>query len=155
MLYRQRTMEACDVNRLPTQAAGCGSGRAPAGCILCCCAPLCNLRARTRPELLASRSDGRYARSLPELHRYPSVCRNDAEISLLARELAATHRAFEPRKNHGEHGPMAIAFEQKLALMLARDCLPYEAQHSSIRDGVGQTTPTCERKRDPVPERRN
>ncbi len=133
MLYRQRTMEACDVNRFPTQAAGCGSGRAPAGCILCCCAPLCNLRARTRPERLASRSDGRYARSLRGLHRYASVCRNDAEISLPARELAATHRAFERRKNHGEHGPMAVAFEQELALMPTHDCLTYEGVHRGSR----------------------
>src|SRR2546428_12662629 len=126
-------MEACDVNPFPTQAAGCGSGRAPAGCILCCCAPLCNLRARTRPERLASRSDGRYARSLHGLHRYASVCRNDAEISLPARELAATHRAFERRKNHREHGPMAVAFEPKVALMPTADWLTFEGGHRGSR----------------------
>jgi hypothetical protein len=53
----------------------------------------------------------------------PRRCRNQPPRP---RELAATNRAFESRKNHGEHGPMAVAFEQKLALMFSYHTVGHE-----------------------------
>jgi len=88
VLCREPILEASDVDHLPAPVAPCESGRAPARRVFCSCAAVRSVRPRTRPDGLASRSDGRDARPLPGLPRRPKRRADDAESSLPAPELA-------------------------------------------------------------------